>query len=138
VVDDGEKGDAVNPNMNPNVNSNVNLTVTMNMTMNNIFMAIAIGIGIGVAVVMAIAVLRANQKVNSLVDEQEYVNAIVTVRVPFNQNTLGSVWIERSGQRIMMTAQTRENQEFLRGDQAVVVEVDGGKVWVTPASSSWS
>ncbi len=107
------------------------------ITSNPVLMAIAIGIAIGLVLVIMIAIARANQNVNSLVDEQEYVNAIVTVRIPFGQETVGRVWLERSGQRIMMTAQTRDEHEFLRGDQAVIIEVKDGKVWVSPTGQVW-
>lgn len=106
-------------------------------TMKEILTAIAIGVAIGVLIVIAIALARKNQKVNSLVDTQEYVNAIVTVRVPFDQETRGSVWIEQAGHRIVMPAQTREKSEFLRGEQAVVVEVYDGTVWVSHTDSIW-
>ena len=66
------------------------------LTMKEILTAIAIGVAIGSLIVIAIALARKNQKVNSLVDTQEYINAIVTVRVPFNQETRGSVWIEQA------------------------------------------
>ncbi|MBC7516713.1 MAG: hypothetical protein H7237_09845 [Alkalinema sp. FL-bin-369] len=107
------------------------------ITMKEILTAIAIGVAIGSLIVIAIALARKNQKVNSLVDTQEYINAIVTVRVPFNQETRGSVWIEQAGHRVVMTAQTREKSEFLRGEQAVVVDVYDGKVWVSHTDSIW-
>ena len=107
------------------------------ITTREILMAIAIGVAIGSVIVIAIALARKNQKVSSLVDTQEYVNAIVTVRVPFNQETRGSVWIEQAGHRVVMTAQTREKSEFLRGEQAVVVDVYDGKVWVSHTDSIW-
>ncbi|GEM_PF-1917547 len=107
------------------------------LTMKEILTAIAIGVAIGSLIVIAIALARKNQKVNSLVDTQEYINAIVTVRVPFNQETRGSVWIEQAGHRVVMTAQTREKSEFLRGEQAVVVDVYDGKVWVSHTDSIW-
>ena len=107
------------------------------LKMKEILTAIAIGVAIGSLIVIAIALARKNQKVNSLVDTQEYINAIVTVRVPFNQETRGSVWIEQAGHRVVMTAQTREKSEFLRGEQAVVVDVYDGKVWVSHTDSIW-
>lgn len=107
------------------------------LTMKEILTAIAIGVAIGSLIVIAIALARKNQKVNSLMDTQEYINAIVTVRVPFNQETRGSVWIEQAGHRVVMTAQTREKSEFLRGEQAVVVDVYDGKVWVSHTDSIW-
>jgi hypothetical protein len=107
------------------------------MATREILTAIAIGVAIGILIVISIALARKNQRVNSLVDTQEYVNAIVTVRVPFNQDTRGSVWIEQAGHRIVMTAQTREKDEFLRGEQAVVVEVYDGKVWVSHTDPIW-
>jgi hypothetical protein len=122
VVENREKGDAV----------------SVVITSNPVLTAIAFGIAIGLVLVIMIAIARANQKVNSLVDEQEYVNAIVTVRIPFGQETLGRVWLERSGQRIMMTAKTRDDHEFLRGDQAVIIEVKDGTVWVSPTGQAWS
>ena len=105
--------------------------------MREILIAIAIGVAVGILIVIAIAIARKNQNVNSLVDTQDYVNAIVTVRVPFNEGTRGSVWIEQAGHRIVMTAQTREKSEFLRGEQAVVVDVYDGKVWVSHTDSIW-
>ena len=107
------------------------------LTMKEILTAIAIGVAIGSLIVIAIALARKNQTVNSLVDTQEYINAIVTVRRPFNQETRGSVWIEQAGHRVVMTAQTREKSEFLRGEQAVVVDVYDGKVWVSHTVSIW-
>ena len=107
------------------------------LKMKEILTAIAIGVAIGSLIVIAIALARKNQKVNSLVDTQEYINAIVTVRVPFNQETRGSVWIEQAGHRVVMTAQTREKSEFLRGEQAVVVDVYDGKAWVSHTDSIW-
>ena len=109
-----------------------------NITATDIVIAIAIGVAVGVLIVMAIALTRQNRKVNSLVDSQDYVNAIVTVRVPFNQDTLGSVWLDQAGHRVVMTAHTREKREFLRGDQAVIVEVYDGKVWVSHTDQTWS
>jgi hypothetical protein len=120
-----EKGDAVN--------------LMLNLVMNNpVLLAIVIGLAIGLVIVIAIAISRVNQNINSLVDTQDDVNAIVTVRIPFGKETVGSVWIDRSGQRMMVTAQTHDEREFLRGDQAVVVEVREGKVWVSHTGQSWS
>ena len=107
------------------------------ITTKEILIAIAVGVTIGILIVIAIALARKNQKVSSLVDTQEYINAIVTVRIPFNQQTRGSVWIEQAGHRIVMTAQTREKSEFLRGEQAVVVDVYDDKVWVSHTDSIW-
>jgi hypothetical protein len=125
VVAKRETGDAVN--------------FVIYLMMNNpVFLAISLGLAIGLAIVIVIALSRVNQTINSLVDTQDDVNAIVTVRIPFSKETVGSVWIDRSGQRVMMTAQTRDEREFLRGDQAVVVEVRDGKVWVSHTGQSWS
>jgi len=115
----------------------VNAVVMTNRITINILMAIAIGAAIAIALVLMIALFRVNQRVNSLVDTQDYVDAIVTVRTPFNGDTIGSVWIEQAGHRIVMTAQTHDRSTFLRGDQAVVVEVWDGKVWVSHTDQVW-
>jgi hypothetical protein len=39
--------------------------------------------------VIAIAISRVNQNINSLVDTQDDMNAIVTVRIPFGKETVG-------------------------------------------------
>lgn len=100
-------------------------------------MAIGIGAAIGILVVILIAITRTNQKVNSLSDVQDYIDAIVTVRIPFNRDSAGSVWIDQAGHRTVMAAQTRDSREFLRGDRAVVVEVCNGKVWVSHTDPAW-
>ncbi len=125
MVEQWETGDAVN--------------FVINFMMNNpVILAIGLGLAIGLAIVIAIAMSRVNQSINSLVDMQDDVNTIVTVRIPFSKDTVGSVWIDRSGQRVMVTAQTHDEQDFLRGDQAVVVEVRDGKVWVSHTGQPWS
>jgi hypothetical protein len=109
----------------------------MNLVTSNILMAMGMGAAIGIAIVASIALFQANQRVNSLTDAQDFVDAIVTVRIPFNQTTVGSIWIDRADQRVVMAAKTHESQEFLRGDRAVIVEIRDGKAWVSHADPSW-
>jgi hypothetical protein len=109
----------------------VNADIAKDLVTNNILTAIGIGAAVGIIIVALIALFQANQRVNSLTDAQDCVDAIVTVRIPFNQHTVGSIWIDRADQRIVMAAKSREAQEFLRGDRAVVVEIRDGKAWVS-------
>jgi hypothetical protein len=109
----------------------VNADIAKDLVTSNILTAIGIGAAIGIIIVALIALFQFNQRVNSLTDAQDCVDAIVTVRIPFNQHTVGSIWIDRGDQRIVMTAKSREAQEFLRGDRAVVVEICEGKAWVS-------
>jgi hypothetical protein len=116
----------------------VNRDVATNLVTNNILTAIGIGAAVGIVIVVLIALVQFNQRVNSLTDVQDCVDAIVTVRVPFNQNTVGSIWIDRADQRIVMAAKSREVHEFLRGDRAIVVEIRDGKAWISHTDQSWS
>jgi hypothetical protein len=116
----------------------VNADIAKDLVTSNILTAIGIGAAIGLGIVVLIALFQANQRVNSLTDAQDCVDAIVTVRIPFNQHTVGSIWIDRADQRIVMAAKSREIHEFSRGDRAIVVEIRDGKAWVSHTDQSWS
>ncbi len=109
----------------------VTADIAKNLVTSNILTAIAMGAAVGIIIVALIALFQANQRVNSLTDAQDCVDAIVTVRIPFNQDTIGSIWIDRADQRIVMAAKSHESQEFVRGDRAVVVEIRDGKAWIS-------
>jgi hypothetical protein len=109
----------------------VNADIAKNLVTSNILTAIGIGAAVGIIIVALIALFQANQRVNSLTDAQDCIDAIVTVRIPFNQDTVGSIWIDRADQRIVMSAKSRESREFVRGDRAVVVEIRDGKAWIS-------
>ncbi len=101
------------------------------MTTQMVLLAIGIGIGIGLWVVLMIAITRRQTAVSSLGNMTDLLEAIVVVHIPFERDTIGSVWWNRADQRLILTSKTRDEQPFLRGEKAIVVEVEQAQVWVS-------
>ena len=96
--------------------------------------AIAIGIGVGCVIMLAIVLFRRHQFWHGMGTAEELVGTTGVVEVAFNESNHGKVRLQIAHRTIACMAYSDESHQFEKGDPIIVVGMQGGKLWVIPAT----
>lgn len=93
--------------------------------------AIALFVGLSMGF-LAAAVLQAlrRQRVNSLIQTQDWVGAKGTVELPFDANSRGKVRLQLKGSLADVVAFTNDSKPLNIGESIVVIGSENNRVWV--------
>lgn len=91
--------------------------------------ALLVGLSIGFLAAAVLQALR-RQRVNSLIQPQDWVGAKGTVELPFDAQSRGKVRLQLKGSLVDVIAFTNDTKPLNVGESIVVIGSENNRVWV--------